>query len=163
MRKRICTLAAVIAGTAFAAPAAAVVTTATTSVNVVKPVALSKIQDMDFGTLTFAGLTANRTIVMSRTAAITCATEIVCSGVAKTARFNVQGTNKLVVLLTYSGSTLSNGTDTIAFVPNGQSSLTLVNSGAPGSDFDVGGSITVTPTTIGGVYTGTMAVTADYQ
>jgi Mat/Ecp fimbriae major subunit len=163
MRSLTSTLAAIVAMTAFAVPATAAVTTATTAVSVVKPVTLSKIQDMDFGTLTFAGLTANRTIVMSRTAAITCTVEIVCSGVAKTARFNVQGTNKLVVLLSYSGSTMSNGTDTIAFVPNGQANMTLVNSGAPGTDFDVGGSITVTPTTIGGVYTGTMSVTADYQ
>jgi Domain of unknown function (DUF4402) len=163
MRSIHCTLAALVAATSLATPAAAVVTTAVTTVNVVKPVSISKIQDMDFGTLTFAGLTANRTIALSRVGAVTCTVEIVCSGVTKQARFNVQGTNKLVVLLTYAGGNLSNGSDTIAFTPNGPASLTLSNTGAPGDNFDVGGSITVTPTTVGGVYTGSMTVTADYQ
>ena len=38
-------------------PATAAQTTAVTNVKVVKPVLLSKLQDMDFGTLTFAGFT----------------------------------------------------------------------------------------------------------
>jgi len=37
------------------------------------------------------------------------------------------------------------------------------NSGAPGLDFDVGGSLTISPTLVGGVYSGTMTVTAEYQ
>jgi Mat/Ecp fimbriae major subunit len=147
----------------FAAPASAATTSATTTVSVIKPVSLTKLQDMDFGTLTFAGFTGTRSIVLARTGAVTCAVDIVCSGVPKQARFNVQGTNKLVVLFTYSGSTLSNGTDTIPFVANGPANITLTNSGAPGSDFDVGGTLTVSSSTIGGVYSGTLTVTADYQ
>lgn len=154
---------AVLAALIAATPATAATTTAVTTVNVVRPVSVSKIQDMDFGTLTFAGFTGTRTIALSRTGALTCAIDIVCSGVAKQARFNSQGTNKLVVLLTYSGGNLSNGTDTIPFTANGPASITMVNSGAPGLDFDVGGSITISPTLLGGVYSGTMTVTADYQ
>ncbi len=148
---------------AAATPASAASISAVTSVNVVKPVSLSKLQDLDFGTLTFAGFTGTRTIVISRLGAVTCAADIVCSGVAKQARFNVQGTNKLTVLLTYSGGTLTNGTDSIPFTPDGQPNLALTNSGAPGTDFDVGGSIVVSPTLVGGTYTGTMTVTAEYQ
>jgi len=163
MRRLNISLAALATIGAAATPASAATTTAVTTVSVVKPVSLSKLQDMDFGTLTFAGFSGTRTIVLSRAGAITCAVDIVCSGVAKQARFNVQGTNKLVVLLTYSGGTLSNGIDSIPFSPNGQSSITMINSGAPGLDFDVGGTLTISPTLVGGVYSGTMTVTADYQ
>ena len=149
--------------TALATPAAAVSVTATTSVNIIKPVSISKIQDMDFGTLTFGGFTGTRTIVLSRAGAVTCAIDIVCSGVAKQARFNVQGTNKLVVLLTYSATTLSNGTDSLPLTLNGPASQTMSNTGAPGDNFDVGGSLSVTSALIGGTYSGTMTVTADYQ
>ena len=46
---------AVLALAAVASPASAAQTNAVTTVNVVKPVSLSKLQDLDFGTLTFAG------------------------------------------------------------------------------------------------------------
>ena len=163
MRRSHFPLAAILAVTAFASPATAAQTTAVTTVNVVRPVSLSKLQDMDFGTLTFAGFTGTRTIVLSRAGAITCAADIVCSGVGKQARFNVQGTNKMTVLFTYTGGTLSNGTDSIPFTANGTASIAMTNSGAPGTDFDVGGSLSISPTLVGGVYSGTMTVTAEYQ
>ena len=40
---------------------------------------------------------------------------------------------------------------------------TLPNSGFPGTDYYVGGSLTVTQATAGGTYSGTFTVTADYQ
>lgn len=158
--------AMLIAATAIASaavPASAAQVSATTSVNVVKPVSLTKLQDLDLGTLTFSSFTGTRTIVLSRAGVVTCATDIVCSGVTKAARFNVQGTNRLVVLLTISGGTLSNGVDSIPFTPDGPSSVTLTNTGAPGNDFNVGGSISVAPTLVGGTYSGTINVTAEYQ
>ena len=163
MRRSSLFLATTLATLAIASPASAAQTTAVTSVNVVKPVALAKLQDMDFGTLTFAGFTGTRTIVLSRLGAITCAADIVCSGTTKQARFNITGTNRLVVMLTYTGGTLSNGTDSIPFIANGPASVTMINSGAPGLDIDVGGSLTMSPTLVGGVYSGTMTLTADYQ
>ena len=163
MRRLSLSLAALAATAASTNPASAANTTAVTTVNVVRPVSLSKLQDMDFGTLTFAGFTGARTIALSRAGTLTCAADIVCSGVAKQASFNVQGTNKLTVLFTYSGGTLSNGIDSIPFTPDGQASIVMTNSGAPGSNFDVGGSLEVSPTLVGGVYSGTMTVTAEYQ
>lgn len=148
---------------AFTAPANAASTTASASVNVIKPVVLAKLQDLDFGTLTFSSFTGTRTIVMSRAGAVTCAVNIVCSGTTKAARFNVQGTNNKVVLITVTGGLLSNGSDSITFSPDNQSSVTLTSSGVPGNDFDVGGSIVVSPSLIGGTYTGTINVTTDYQ
>ena len=61
---------ALAAGLAIAGPASAANISAVTSVNVVKPVKLTKIQDMDFGTLTFADFTGSRTIALSRAGAI---------------------------------------------------------------------------------------------
>ena len=89
-----------------------------------------------------------------------------CSGTVKQARFNVQGSNNNTVLFTYTGGTLSNGiagSETIPFTANGPASMAITNSGAPGTNFDVGGSLTITSTLAGGTYTGTMTVTADYQ
>ena len=163
MRRSNLFLPVILTALATATPASAAQITAVTSVNVIKPVALAKLQDMDFGTLTFAGFTGTRTIVLSRPGAITCAADIVCSGTTKQARFNITGTNRLVVMLTYTGGTLSNGTDSIPFTANGPASVTMINSGAPGLDIDVGGSLTVSPTLVGGVYSGTMTLTADYQ
>lgn len=156
-------LAALAATLAVTGPARAANISAVTSVNVVKPVSLTKLQDMDFGTLTFSGFTGTRTIVLSRPGVLSCAADIVCSGVAKQARFNVTGTKQLTILLTYSGGTLTNGTDSIPFTADGQSTMALTNSGSPGTNFDVGGSLTISPTLVGGVYTGTMTVTAEYQ
>ena len=161
-------LLAAIASMAIATPAVAATTSAGTTVNIVRPVSISKILDMDFGTLSFAGFSGTRAIVVSRTGALTCAADIVCTGVPKQARFNVQGTNKLVVNITYSGGTLAipgapPGAETIPFVADGPASVTMINSGAPGLNFDVGGTLTISPTLPGGVYTGTMNVTADYQ
>ena len=163
MRRSSLFLAVILTTLATATPAGAAQITAVTSVNVIKPVALAKLQDMDFGTLTFAGFTGTRTIGLSRLGAITCAADIVCSGTTKQARFNITGTNRLVVMLTYTGGTLSNGTDSIPFIANGPASVTMINSGAPGLDIDVGGSLTISPTLVGGVYSGTMTLTADYQ
>ena len=135
--------------------------TASASANVVKPVLLTKLQDLDFGTLSFAGFTGTRQIVLSRAGAVTCALNIVCSGATKAARFNVQGSNKVVVNITVSTGALSNGTDTIPFTPDYPTTVTLTSSGVPGNDFDIGGTLTVSSTLVGGLYTGTINVTAD--
>ena len=163
MRRLRIPLAVFVAAAVMASPATAAQTTAVTTVNVVKPVSLAKLQDMDFGTLTFGGFTGGRTIVVSRAGAITCAVDIVCSGAARQARFSVAGSNKLTVLLTYSGGTLSNGTDWIPFTANGPATITMPNSGSQGISFDVGGSLSINSALVGGIYSGTMTVTADYQ
>lgn len=152
-------VAAALVTTPVAAEAAN--TTAAASVQVVKPVVLSKLQDLDFGTLSFAGFTGPRSIVLSRAGTVTCAADIVCSGATKAARFNVQGSNKVVVNISVSTGTLSNGTDSIPFTPDFPSTVTLTSSGIPGVDFEVGGTISVTSALVGGLYTGTINVTAD--
>ena len=136
---------------------------AATSANVVKPVTLTKLQDMDFGTLLVTSYAGTRTVVMSRAGALTCPAEIICSGAPKQGRFNVQGTNKMVVAISVTSTGLVNGSDTIPFTPDAPATITLTSSGVPGVNIDVGGTLTVNGSIPGGVYTGTMTVTAQYQ
>jgi hypothetical protein len=77
----------------------------------------------------------------------------------------VQGTNNQVVQIFAVASPLTNANDgtTLSFTPNAPATTTLTNSGAPGTNFNVGGSIVITPTTTDGVYSGNINVTVDYQ
>jgi len=163
MRRFRVSFAALAALASVATPAAAATIAATTSVNVVKPVQLMKLQDMDFGTLTFSGFSGTRAITINQAGTFACAANIVCSGAPKPARFNVQGFNKMTAGITVTSGTLSNGIDSIPFAPDAPTSVYLPNSGAPGVDFNIGGTLTVSSTLVGGTYTGTINVTADYQ
>lgn len=137
--------------------------TATMSANIAKPVQLTKIQDMDYGTLLVSNYTGTRNVVMTRAGAVTCPVEITCSGAPKQARFNIQGSNKMVVGITVTSGGLVNGSSTIPFTPDVASSVTMTNSGAPGTNVDIGGTLTVDGSIPGGLYTGTLTITADYQ
>lgn len=154
---------AIIVAVALPGVAEAAQITAATSANIVKPVQLTKLQDMDFGTLLVENYTGTRNVVMSRTGSLTCPAEITCSGATKQARFNVQGTNRMVVLITVTSTGLVNGGTTIPFAPDAPASVTLTNSGAPGSDIDAGGTLTINGAAPGGLYSGTLVITADYQ
>ena len=149
----------------LAAPSQLLAAQVTTSgeVIVLRPLTLLKIDDLDFGTLTYSSFTGSRTITISPGGALGCAADIVCSGATTAAGFNLRGTNRMTVLITVSGGSLSNGVDSIPFTPDAPPSITLTSSGMPGTDFYIGGSIDVDPNLAGGVYSGTMTVTADYQ
>lgn len=147
-----------------AAPASAATVTASASVNVVKPVQLTKLGDLNFGTVTFAGgSSGSATVTISQLGAVTCPAGATCTGTPAAARFNIQGTNKMTALLTVPSTTLSNGTDSMTFTPVAPTSIYLPNSGAPGIDFAVGGSISIGAANAGGTYSGSISVTADYQ
>jgi len=156
-------LTALAATLLLASPAEAAQITAATSAKIIKPVALAKLQDMDFGTLLVTNYAGTRNVVMSRAGGLTCPAEITCSGATKQARFNVQGTNNTVVLISVTSAGLVNGINTIPFAADVLGSLTMTNSGAPGTDVDVGGTLTVDGSMPGGVYSGTLTITADYQ
>ena len=121
-------------------------------------------QDFDFGQILLPSSGSAVTMSISTTGVVTCPSPLVCSGTPRPAIFNAQGSNQQVVRITASPTTLTNTAgNTLTFTPIVPSNFTLTNSGAPGTDFGVGGSITVSPTTADGVYTGTLTVTADYQ
>jgi hypothetical protein len=166
-------LAATIAAAAFTATgaAAAPVTAtsdATATARIIRPLQLTSTQNLDLGTIVLTGAGAyNATVAIDRDGAFDCdgnSGNVVCSGTPQEAVYNVTGTQGQDVTIAAGDVTLtgSNG-GTLTLTPDYAASVTLTNSGAPGLDFGVGGSITVADTTVDGVYTGTFAVTADYQ
>lgn len=153
---------------ALAAPASAVTQSTTVKVTVVKPLTLTAVQNLDLGTITLAGGTwSNVTVGLSRAGVLSCSNaNVVCSGATQVARYNVTGTNKQVVTISAPSVTLtnqSNASQTLTMVVDAPPSVTLSSSGAPGLNFDIGGSITLSSATADGTYTGTMNVTVDYQ
>ena len=161
LRRRNAGFAQVIVGLLASAEAAQV--TIQANANVVKALEFTSKQDLDFGMITPAAV-GTTTVSMSMAGAITCPAGSTCTGAPRPAIFNVQGTNRMVVLIYAAASDLVNTANgsTIRFTPSAPTSITLVNSGQPGSDFNVGGSIAI-PSTADGTYVGTIQVTADYQ
>jgi hypothetical protein len=161
---------AVLALTATEAAASPVsaTTDATATARILRPLSLTSTQNLDLGTIVLSGAAPfTSTVAIDRAGVFNCdgnSGNVTCSGTPQQAVYNVRGTNNQVVTIAAGPVTLtgSNG-GTLSLTPDFASSVTLTNSGAPGVDFGVGGSITVADTTVDGVYTGTFAVTADYQ
>jgi hypothetical protein len=148
---------------AQAAPAG----TAAVSANVVKPLILTWIQNLDLGSVVLGpGTWSGATVGISRTGTFSCANaNLTCSGTTQVAQYNVSGSNNQVVHITAPNVSLVNQSDptqTLTLVVDAPATLTLTNSGPPGSNFFLGGSITVTSATAGGTYSGTFNVTVDY-
>jgi hypothetical protein len=103
---------------------------------------------------------------MTQGGVVTCGSGgLTCSGTPVSASYGVQGTNNQVVQIFAVASPLTNANDltTLSFTPNAPATVTMTNAGAPGTPFNVGGSIIITPSTTDGVYTGDINVTVDYQ
>jgi len=133
-------------------------------VNVVKPLSLTSKQDLDFGTI-LLGATGTSTVSLSMAGALSCGIGLTCSGTVRPAILNIAGSNGQVVRIIIVPSDLINAADgsKLRFTPIAPASVTLTNSGAPGKDFNVGGSIAIPSTTTDGNYTGNVEVTVDYQ
>jgi hypothetical protein len=157
--------ATVLAATpAVAAPVGVTGAPPSASARIIRPLTLTATGSLDFGTIVMNGVTANRTVTLNADTSITCATELVCDLNGTVPTYNVRGTNGQVVNIIKNNSTLngSNG-GTLTLTPVGAASVLLTNSGAPGVDFAIGGSITISPTQADGVYTGTVDVQVDYN
>jgi hypothetical protein len=158
---------ALTAAPAAAAPVAAS-TPATANAKIYKPLVLRADRNLDLGTIVMGTVAAaGEKVTLTAAGGFTCgAGNLTCSGTPVTAQNNVQGSNNAVVRILVGASTLnrSGGGGTVAFTPlaPAPASLTLSNSGAPGDNFNVGGEITILPTTVDGVYSGNMDVTVDY-
>ncbi len=159
----------IIAGSVTAAaPAHAASNVATVQASVVKPLILTWLQNLDLGSVTLGpGTWSNATLGISRTGAFTCTNaNLICTGVTQAASYNVSGTNNRTVLISAPNVTLVNQGDptkTLTLVVDNPGSVVLTNSGPPGTDFSIGGSITLSSTTASGTYSGTFNVTVDYQ
>lgn len=159
---------ALLALTSAPAEAASPSTQATATARVYRPLTISFVQNLDFGTIVLsgAGVWGGEVVSMSQAGAVTCGggTNLTCSGTPAPAKYHLVGTNNAVVTVSSPGFNLSNGAATLAFTPNAPATVNLGAAGATtGVDFAIGGSITLASTTADGVYTGTFAVTADYQ
>lgn len=163
MKKLACLTALIVV---TATPAAAQVTPgngpATATARIVKPLTLERVEHLDFGTIIVWG---DGTVAIDQSGNINCtAATLVCDATGSAAEFQVTGTNNRVVQINASGSTITNGTDTLSFTPDAPATITLPNSGVNnGTNFNVGGSIAVYETTSPGTYVGNMDVTVQYQ
>ena len=136
----------------------------TATARIIRPLTLSATGTLDFGTIVLNGITANRTVTLNPDTSITCATELVCDLNGSVPTYNVRGTQGQTVNIIKNTSSLtgSNG-GSLTLTPVGANSVLLSNSGVPGEDFAIGGSITIGTGTADGVYTGTVDVQVDYN
>lgn len=165
-------LAALAAVFAIASPAAAQQVSVTgpkptASVTVMKPLQLTGVRNLVFGSVLLGSFTGSDTVTIS-TSGRTCGTTggLTCSGTFSTAQYRVVGTNNMVALVSSVTPTvtMTNGTGgTLTLTPTFPSSVTIDNSGNPGKIFDVGGTLSLTSTQADGVYSGTLDIQVAYQ
>jgi hypothetical protein len=162
-----CAIAQCLCAGIAISPAGAATQTASVNASAVKPLVISKLQDLDLGTITLGpGVWSNASISLSQAGALSCANaNLVCSGATMVATYNVQGSNKQTVRVSAPNVTMINQSDssqTLTLVTDAPATLLLTSSGIPGNDFSIGGSVTLNSTTAAGTYVGTFNVTVDY-
>jgi hypothetical protein len=151
----------------FAGPGHAATQVAQVNANVVKPLILTWLQDLDLGTITLSpGTWSGATVSITRAGVFSCSNaNLTCTGATQVAEYNVSGTNRSVVQISAPNVTLVNQSDstkTLTLVVDNPGTVTLTNSGPPGTDFFLGGSIALSSSTASGVYAGTFNVTVNY-
>lgn len=161
----LCLLAALIAFGAQRSDATTV--TVLVTAQTAKPLIISKVQDLDLGSVTLGpGLWSNVTISLSQAGVLTCTDpNVTCSGATLAAEYDVQGSSQQTVRITAPNVTMTNQSDssqTLTLVTDAPASILLRNSGLPGTNFWVGGSVTLNSNTAPGTYVGTFNVTVDY-
>ena len=174
--------AAFTAITMLPAAAQAVTANATVNAKILKPLVLTGGQTLDLGNIitpSTATFTGTFTVDAAATqTTIFCAAAFTCTGTVKSALFNLQGTSNANITFNVPTSVTLSLVGAIGVPPTlvlttknsiaansgtGNYTITLPNSGSPGKDFYVGGSVTVNELTAAGTYAGTFTVTADYQ
>lgn len=151
--------AALTALTVGSTAANAATATATAKAKILGQITVTKTADLDFGTVV-VGATGG-TVAVDSAGARTCATALLCSGTSTAARFTVSGTNGQVVTVASDSSvSLTSGSNNMsASLSPSVSSMTLAGS----DSFNVGGTLTVPANQAAGNYSGTFAVTVNYQ
>lgn len=162
---RLAALAAVATIAATPALAADGDPKAKASVKVTKPLTLAAEQDLNFGEVilvedTVVKVDTSGNVDCGDPANATCNT----TG-AQEARYRVTGSNRQQVTITTPGSTLGRigGGGSVAFTPVVDSTtITLPNSGAIGTTFNVGGEVALLASTPAGDYEGDIEITVNY-
>src|SRR5439155_27187997 len=135
--------------------------------NAVNPLVLTELQDLNLGTVTLEpGVWSNATVSLSRAGVFNCGNaNLTCTGATAVAQYNVQGSKQQPIHVSAPNVTLVNQNDPtqkLTLTVDSPGTVTLPNSGAAGLDFSLGGSVTLSSTTSGGLYVGTFNVTVDY-
>jgi hypothetical protein len=140
----------------------------TATAKIVKPLTLTWVQDLDLGTIVLSGtgIWAATSIAITNAGVFTCGNaNVTCSGATKPAQYKVTGTNNQRVFITAPNVTLTNQNDntkTLQLTVDNPGFADLGNSGTPGVNFGLGGSISVSSATTDGTYSGTFNVTVNY-
>jgi len=151
---------------AAAAPVSVSGAKPTANVRILKPLQLTALRNLDFGTIVMGPLTGNDTVSVT-TAGRTCGTSgnLTCTGSFTTAQYRVNGTTNQQVLITSASPTYvltgSNG-GSVTLTPSFPGTVVVDNSGNPGVLFQVGGSFLIGPATPDGVYSGTIDIQVAY-
>ena len=153
---------------ALAAPVGVTGAPPSATARIIRPLSLTSTGSLNFGTIVLNTVTANRTVALSSANVLDCGAatlELQCSGATSVPTYNVRGTNGQVVTVIKTATPLTNANDgtTLTMTPSGAATVTLTNSGAPGLNFNIGGSIVIGTATTDGVYSGTVNVQVDYQ
>lgn len=140
---------------------------ATANAKIVKPLTLTWVQDLDLGTITLVDGGVSSLIDLKRTGAFTCGNgvAVTCSGTPKVATYKITGVNNTSVTVNTGDVSLVNSADatkTILMTVDTPGTVALGNSGQAGTNFSLGGKVTVDGNTAEGTYQGTFAVTVNY-
>ena len=150
-------LAVALGGTAAYAATAS----ATAKAKILKQVTVTKTADLDFGTVVTG--TAPGTVIISSAGARTCGTGLVCSGSTAAAAFGIVGTTgQTVTISTPLTVSLTSGLNSMS-AGLLSSAATRTLSGTAADQVTVGGTLSVGANPADGDYTGSFAVTVDYQ
>lgn len=140
---------------------------ATANVRVMRPLQLTALRNLNFGTIVMGTVTTDQVVTVASTGrACGSGGQLTCTGTFATAQYRVVGTNNQVVSITSSSPTfsLTNATGArLQLTPIMPSSIVIPNSGNQGATFEVGGRFTIGPTTPDGVYSGTIDIQVAYQ
>lgn len=161
-------LAATAATGLFAAPALAADSAPfTATARIVSPLLLTKDADLDFGTITLLPTlpAAGEDVVVGRAGlgggTTSCGANLACTA-PTAAAFTVAGSNdQNVGISVVAPATLDSGANTVAFSVDAPSDVDLNETGD--ASFEIGGTITVFPTTVDGTYSNTVVVTVEYS
>jgi hypothetical protein len=161
------TAAALAALTLGATPALAVPATqnATATARIIKPLSLTYVQHLDLGSITLLG-SGSTTVGITAAGVFTCPTgNVTCAGAPQVAIYKVTGTNNQNVTVTAGDVLLRNQANnllTLTLDVDAPATVNLGNSGNAGTNFPIGGAISVSGATVEGTYVGDFNVTVNY-
>jgi hypothetical protein len=139
---------------------------ANASVVIKKPLTLVWVQDLDLGDITIVDGAVSSTVGLTWDGVWSCPTAgVTCGAPHQVAKYKVTGVNNTSVTINAGNISLKNQSDltkTLLLTVSSPGTVALGNSGSSGTEFALGGSVTVNGATVDGTYQGTFAVTVNY-